>query len=267
MNLKSAKKLAHSLITLYREHHKPEEEIDFREGLEERIAHFKSMSGLGNSFYYVFRTGDRKIVYLHGDVKSVIGYDNEYFQQKSMWMLAKVMKLSHLVGYLKAAIRFYSYLYSVPIEERLKAKGTAVFPLMSKSGEKKMVFQQWSVHKLDSKGNIAFSMNVISDVTHISIGMEPNIYVQIPGYIDNHIAMFNYFSDYKNDPKMDVGNVLTPAELNIVKYTARGLTSKQVAYELGLSVHTINNHKKNILQKLGVMNMTEAIRLVNLNFI
>lgn len=265
MNLKSAKKLAHSLITLYKEHHKPEEEIDFMDGLEERIEHFNSISGLGNSIFYVFRTGDRKVVYLQGDVKGILGYDNAYFQEKSMWMLVKLMKITHLVGYLRAAIRFYSYLYTIPVEERLKAKGTAVFPLVNRFNEKKIVFQQWSVHKLDSKGNIAFSMNVITDITHISAGMEPKIYMQIPGYIDNQLHVFDYFRDFKSSLKVE--NLLTPSEQNIIKYTAQGLTSKQLAYELGLSVHTVNNHKKNILHKLGVANMAEAIQNSNLHFI
>ncbi len=265
MNLKSAKKLAHALITIYKEHHRTDEVIDYMEGLEERIQHFESMAGLGKNIYYIFRTGDRKVVYVKGSVQDLLGYDNEYFQKKSMWMLVKLMKVSHLVGYLKGAIRFYGYLYSVSIEERLKAKGTAVYPLVNKMGERKMVFQQWSVHKLDSQGNIAYTMNVITDVSHIAAMVEPQIYMQIPGYIDDKLKVFNYFNDHKQVIKKD-NTLLTPAEMNIVKYTAQGMTSKQIAYELNLSVHTINNHKKNIIHKLGVLNMTEAIQQTKINY-
>jgi DNA-binding CsgD family transcriptional regulator len=265
MNLKSAKKLAHALFTIYREHHKTDEEIDFMEGLEARLQHFESMAGLGQNIYYIFRTADRKVVYLKGNVQELLGYDNAYFQKKSMWMLIKLMKVSHLVAYLKAAVRFYGYLYSVPVEERLKAKGTAVFPLVNKEGKRKIVFQQWSVHKMDSHGNIVYTMNVITDVTHIALGVEPQIYIQIPGYIDDKLQVFNYFNDYKKLIKKE-HKILTPAELNIVKYTAQGMTSKQIAHELKLSVHTVNNHKKNIMYKLGVVNMTEAIQQTKINY-
>ena len=40
---------------------------------------------------------------------------------------------------------------------------------------------------MDSHGNIAYTMNVITDVTHIALGVEPQIYVQIPGYIDDKL--------------------------------------------------------------------------------
>lgn len=41
----------------------------------------------------------------------------------------------------------------------------------------------------------------------------------------------------------------------------QGLTSKQVAERLAISVHTVSRHRQNILGKLRVGNVVEACRI------
>ncbi|MNJ78849.1 DNA-binding transcriptional activator BglJ [compost metagenome] len=45
---------------------------------------------------------------------------------------------------------------------------------------------------------------------------------------------------------------------------ARGLRSKQIAYELGVSVRTIESHKYAIMQELGVHGTLELVRKAEL---
>jgi DNA-binding NarL/FixJ family response regulator len=53
---------------------------------------------------------------------------------------------------------------------------------------------------------------------------------------------------------------LTEKQLRILEYVARGLRSKQIAYELGVSVRTIESHKYAIMQELGVHGTLELVR-------
>lgn len=55
-------------------------------------------------------------------------------------------------------------------------------------------------------------------------------------------------------------NVLTPTEVEILKWIAKGATVKEMAAERNSSVHTIITHKKNIFRKLGVNNVYEATK-------
>lgn len=50
------------------------------------------------------------------------------------------------------------------------------------------------------------------------------------------------------------GITLTERELDIVKLIAEGHSNKQIADILCLSTHTINTHRKNMMNKLGVNN-------------
>lgn len=62
--------------------------------------------------------------------------------------------------------------------------------------------------------------------------------------------------------KVEVGDLkrlLTDHERDILKMIQHGLASKEVADQLGISKHTVDRHRQNIIQKLQVSNTTEAI--------
>ena len=52
---------------------------------------------------------------------------------------------------------------------------------------------------------------------------------------------------------------LTKREKEILLLIRRGFLSKEIASKLNLSIYTVNNHRKNILAKLNVDNVIEAI--------
>jgi len=54
---------------------------------------------------------------------------------------------------------------------------------------------------------------------------------------------------------------LTNREKEILLLIRQGFLSKEIAYKLNLSIYTVNNHRKNILMKLNVDNVIEAINL------
>lgn len=54
-------------------------------------------------------------------------------------------------------------------------------------------------------------------------------------------------------------NILTKREKEILNLIKEGKLSKQIASILGISVHTVNRHRQNILEKLSVGNSVEAI--------
>ena len=55
------------------------------------------------------------------------------------------------------------------------------------------------------------------------------------------------------------GGSLSPRELQCLDLAARGQTSGDIAFKLGIAERTVNFHFSNALTKLGAMNRTEAI--------
>ena len=54
---------------------------------------------------------------------------------------------------------------------------------------------------------------------------------------------------------------LTPRERNVLEGLAHGLPNKSIAYDLGISPRTVEIHRANIMTKLGVRSLSEALRL------
>ncbi|GAB3374102.1 hypothetical protein GCM10027431_26380 [Lysobacter rhizosphaerae] len=55
---------------------------------------------------------------------------------------------------------------------------------------------------------------------------------------------------------------LTRRESDVLRLIGRGLTNKEIARELGLSVATVKHHVHNVLEKLGLPRRTHAMRRV-----
>ncbi len=56
------------------------------------------------------------------------------------------------------------------------------------------------------------------------------------------------------------GDILTPRELEILKLVAEAHTTKEIAELLTVSVKTVERHRENILQKLGMRDRVELTR-------
>ncbi len=55
---------------------------------------------------------------------------------------------------------------------------------------------------------------------------------------------------------------LTPRELEIALSLSRGHTNKAIAFELGISVRTVETHRAHVMSKLDIKSLSELVRLV-----
>ena len=54
--------------------------------------------------------------------------------------------------------------------------------------------------------------------------------------------------------------VLTPRELEVLKLVAEGWSSQRIADELVISKNTVDRHRQNLLEKLGLHDRVELTR-------
>ena len=54
---------------------------------------------------------------------------------------------------------------------------------------------------------------------------------------------------------------LTPREREVLDGLAQGLPNKSIAYDLGISPRTVEIHRANLMTKLGVRSLSEALRI------
>ncbi|HEU5243826.1 MAG TPA: response regulator transcription factor, partial [Gaiellaceae bacterium] len=75
-------------------------------------------------------------------------------------------------------------------------------------------------------------------------------------------AVSTLVKDYvdRGRPEEEQFDILTPRELQVLKLIAEAYTSKEIAQELVISVKTVERHRQNILDKLGMNDRVELTR-------
>jgi len=68
----------------------------------------------------------------------------------------------------------------------------------------------------------------------------------------------SYFS-FPDEKLLKVGNSLTHREFEIIKMVEAGLSSKQIAEKIYLSINTVNTHRRTMLKKTGKASTSELI--------
>ena len=66
--------------------------------------------------------------------------------------------------------------------------------------------------------------------------------------------------DLANEAKVRLG-ALTPRERDVLGGLAQGLPNKTIAYDLGISPRTVEIHRANLMTKLQVRSLSEALRI------
>ena len=73
-------------------------------------------------------------------------------------------------------------------------------------------------------------------------------------------AIRTLIRDHLDRPQTDPGEILTPRETEIVKLIAEAHSSKEIAALLVISPKTVERHRANILEKLGMSDRVELTR-------
>ena len=74
-------------------------------------------------------------------------------------------------------------------------------------------------------------------------------------YIGDDMSLFRY----PDDEMLMEGNVFSDREVEIIRLIESGLSSEEIAEKLFLSVHTVNTHRRNMLDKSGKASMSDLI--------
>ena len=74
-------------------------------------------------------------------------------------------------------------------------------------------------------------------------------------YVGNDLSLFRF----PDEELLKIGPIFSERELDIIKMIETGLSSKEIAEKVFLSVHTVNTHRSNILAKSGKAQISDLI--------
>jgi len=218
--------------------------------LEKYISYAELLSQVNNSCVFLIETNN-KFLYASSNFNTFFGYDIE-----------KINDISNEGNYLNNRIhpddevifstiqkRLFDFWYSQPVESRQDYKHIYEFRVLNSDDEYIRVISQHQILEMDENGNPYLVLGV-ADISPDHTNFD-GIKFRLLNMKTGKIVPF---------PLNDEINInLTKRELEILRLVNSGMFSKEISDKLSISIHTVNNHRQNILQKLNIDNMFEAI--------
>ena len=143
--------------------------------------------------------------------------------------------------------KVWEFLDTLPEEEKLTYKYIYEMRVLDRGKYVRMIYQ---MRILAFKDDNFLGMGIIDLAPEQSANT--SVRFQIKNCLTDEVVPFTIES------ATDVQ--LTPREREILALAKEGMFSKEISEKLNISIHTVNRHRQNILEKLQVDNMIEAIR-------
>ena len=143
--------------------------------------------------------------------------------------------------------KVWEFLNTLPEEEKLTYKYIYELRILERGKYVRMIYQ---MRILAFKEDNFLAMGIIDIAPEQSANT--SVRFQIKNCLTDEIVPFAIESA--------ADTLLTPREREVLALAKEGMFSKEISEKLNISIHTVNRHRQNILEKLQVDNMIEAIR-------
>lgn len=223
------------------------EHIDFSE--KDIINHYMDLFHFGDYFYLIFNTKTAAIEYIDPKIENILGFNATDFNLEMLLNNIHPDDLPYYFHYEQSAVRFFS---TLPPELFLNYKFSYDYRLKENNGSyKRILLQVIPIHYFASGG--AKTLTIFTDLTHLNITGIPKL-----SFIGMNGSPSFYNVHLEDEFKINQ-QLFTKKELEILSYIVKGLKSIEISKQLNRSIFTINNHRKNILQKSDCKNVQELL--------
>lgn len=223
------------------------EQIDLSQ--KEIINRYMDVFHFGDYFYVIFNTRTTEMEYVSPNVEKVLGYAPEDFHLQVVMDSIHADDLPYYYHYEQSAVRFFTGLAP---ELFFSYKFAYDYRLKTKEGSYIRVQQQIVPIYYFPEGGVR-TLGIFTDLTHFNIHGIPKL-----SFIGMQGAPSYYNVHLEEDFRM-MDSLFSKKELEILQHMIQGKKSEEIADLLARSIHTVRNHRKNILQKSGCNNVHELL--------
>ena len=174
-------------------------------------------------------------------------YVTEYIEPPQELNIENLVHPDDLEVVRKIDKKVWEFLDTLPEEEKLTYKYIYEMRVLDRGKYVRMIYQ---TRLLAFKDDNFLAMGMIDLAPEQSANS--SVRFQIKNCLTDEVVPFTI------ETATDV--LLTPREREILALAKEGMFSKEISEKLNISIHTVNRHRQNILEKLQVDNIIEAIR-------
>lgn len=206
----------------------------------------------GDYYYLLFNIYRGEIEHTSTEITNVLGYTPEEMTIHLFMELIHPEDKPYFLCFESKAVAFFNLIqkdkvknYKIQYDLRLKTKTNKYIRLLI----------QYLPLDYD-ECNFYRSFHIHTDITHIKPEGIPRF--SIIG-LDGEPSYYNIQEAQISSKSY---HLFTRREREILKLIVEGKNSKYIAEELYISLHTVNTHRKNILNKAGAKTPLELVRMV-----
>ena len=174
-------------------------------------------------------------------------YVTEYIDAPQELDIEKLVHPNDLEVVRRIDKKVWEFLDTLPEEEKLAYKYIYELRVLEKGKYVRMIYQ---MRILAFKDDNFLAMGIIDLAPEQSANT--SVRFQVKNCLTDEIVPFAIESA--------ADTLLTPREREVLALAKEGMLSKEISEKLNISIHTVNRHRQNILEKLQVDNIIEAIR-------
>jgi len=222
------------------------------------IEALSALARIANMSMYVIDYHKKGFLYVSSNPLFLCGYERDDVRRLGYGFYSKALSPEDLSMLLELNEKGFEYFYKQDIENRCDLLISYDFQMNHKNGYKFMVNHKLTPLVLTSDGDMWLSLCL---VTHSIQEKSGNAYIQH----FNKPGRREEYSFRGKRWKESTAIVLTEQERKVLLLTAQGYTTQNVADKLFIGLNTVKFHKTNILTKLEVKNMIEAVYFATVN--
>ena len=174
-------------------------------------------------------------------------YATEYIDAPQELDIEKLVHPDDLEVVKRIDKKVWELLDTLPEEEKLTYKYISELRVLEKGKYVRMIYQ---MRILAFRDDNFLAMGIIDLAPEQSANT--SVRFQVKNCLTDEIVPFAIESA--------TDTLLTLREREVLALAKEGMLSKEISKKLNISIHTVNRHRQNILEKLKVDNIIEAIR-------
>lgn len=205
-----------------------------------------SLEDRNSIIFYEHDLSTHKSAFVSNNFETITGYPCEKLREEANFMFKIIppKELARLVDMGKKAL---DYIMELPMNERQGSSMRFYFPIIKSNGSILWLMDLFMITELNSEGRIYKSGGYMIDITNT----KPSCIRAMVETVSGNIFLINTESTV----------FFSKREIELLKLINEGLSSKEIATKLSISVNTVNNHRSNMMHRNEVRNMIEVLRI------
>jgi DNA-binding CsgD family transcriptional regulator len=195
-----------------------------------------------------------KYLYVSPNVNVFIDSSIDILKTKGLSHMAEITEENDKKGLLTFEAKLASMLYTIPMPERKTIHYSYDYKLKSPQGSHIRVLQQNYYLNWNEEGVPMIKVGLVEDISFLKKDGKQLCKVSVG-------TAHTYWASNGIRQRIEEVSGLSKRQLEVLELLNKGLGSHEIAQELSISTHTVDNHRRSMLDKFCVKDTTALLWL------